>query len=199
MINRRHFLLSATAIALVGCVTDETLPPPLPEVGFAHLPPVALNVSRLNIRSEYHAPLAPPNAEHRFPTPPERAMMDWARTRLNAAGSPPNMAVAEFVVDDASVIETRLDKTKGFKGLLKYEPSERYDATIGATLSVTGGGDGSAGRVRVTASHSVEVSENATLAERERQWFDMVEALMRNFNLQMEQQMALHLGPWLLR
>lgn len=199
MMKRRHFLFSSlAALALSACATGDPIAGPVPQVGFAHLPALTFDVARVDVASSYKSPMRAPNAEHRLPAPPERALFDWALTRLKArTGAGP--AVATFVVEDAAVIETKLEKTPGFKGLFTYEPAERYDARAVASLTVQNPDTGDEGMVRVEVTRTIEVRENATLAEREQAWVELVEKLMADFNTQMETQTQIHLTPWLVR
>jgi len=200
MTNRRQFLLGMTsALALAACAKDQPIPGPVPQIGFAHLAPLQFRVQRVDVSSAYKSPLAAPNAEHRMPTPPERAMFDWALARLKAAGGADVPAVATFTVEDAKVIETKLQKSGGLKNMFTYQPSERYDARAAASLTIADPASGAGGSLRVIAQRSIEVPENATLAEREQAWLELVEKLMADFNGQMESQIAAHLGPWLVR
>lgn len=199
MMNRRHFArlsVGAVLAAVLGaCATDTPISGPVPEVGFQHLKPINLNVARVDVRVAYQGPMQAPNAEHRFPTSPAQAMNNWAKRRLQAVGAA-DRGTATFVIEDAAVIETKLSKSKGFKGAFTYEPTERYDATAVARLTITDAAGGAHGEVKVSASRSVEVRENATLAEREKAWFEMTEALMADFNAQMENQIQAHLPRW---
>ncbi|MEG3617209.1 hypothetical protein V5T82_01960 [Magnetovibrio sp. PR-2] len=195
MITRRHFLMLGTAALVGGCATDTPIAGPIPELGFQHLPPMFLNVGSIQVKNEYLAPMKAPNAEHRFPTPPAQAMAGWARSRIQAVGGKNNGAVATFVIEEASVKEVVLKKTEGFKGLFTYEPTERYDAHCIGRLEIVDA-NGAKGNVRVEAMRSAEVSENATLAEREKAWFEMIEKLMGDFNTQMDEQIVQHLSAW---
>ena len=204
MIKRRDFVkLTTSAVfaaalpaTLTACASDSPIAGPVPEVGFQHLGPIRLNVARVEVQTAYQSPMKAPHAEHRFPTSPAQAMANWANSRLKAVGGS-DSGTATFVIEDAAVVETKLDKTKGFKGMFTYEPSERYDATAVARLTVKNGQNGAHGEVKVSASRSVEVRENATLAEREKAWFELTEALMADFNAQVENQIQAHLPRWL--
>lgn len=203
MMKRNQFLTVAAAafgavLALSACATEQPIAGPVPQVGFSHLSPITFKVARVEVDSAYKSLMQAPNAEQRMPTQPERAMLDWALARLKAGGAA-GPAVAKFVVEDAAVIETKLTKTKGFKGLLTYEPAERYDARAAASLTVENAATGSSGVVQVTATRSIEVRENATLAEREQAWVELVENLMADFNTQMEIQIRTHLTDWIAR
>jgi len=204
MKNQRHALNFVAALALCGalaaCATDTPIAGPVPKVGFQHLAPIRLTVGSINVINAYKSPLKAPNAEHRFPTSPAQALEAWAQSRLRTSAATTakgQSAVAAFIIDEASVIETKLKKTEGFKGMFTYEPTERYDATVTARLTIRNGENGMSGDVRVTAARSVEVRENATLSEREQAWFSMTESLMGDFNAQMEKQINGYLARWL--
>lgn len=204
MTNCKHILTIAGAalgavLALSACANDKPLPGAVAEVGFSHLSSWTLNVARIDMTSAYQSPMQAPNAEHRMPTSPERAMLDWAKARFQAQGATASPATAMFVIEDASVIETKLDQTKGFKGLFITEPTERYEAKAVASLKLINPATGSDGQVRASAMRSIEISENATLAEREQAWVDLVEKLMADFNTQMEFQVRDHLANWVSR
>jgi len=204
MKNRRRFLISigsalGAALALSACATDQPLPGPVAQVGFAHMPPIIFNVARVDVSSEYKSPMQAPNAEQRLPTPPERALFDWALARLQANPGPDVTALGAFVIEDASVIETTLAKSTGFKGLMTYEPAERYDASAIARFTIEDPQTGQRGSIRATAARSIEVRENATLAEREQAWVELVEKLMADFNAQMETQSQTYLDTWFIR
>ena len=96
MMKRRDFTRLAARVAfgatfslmLGGCASDTLVASPVPEVGFQHLKPIRLNVARIDVGSTYQSPMAPPNAEHRFPTSPAKAMTNWAKQRLHSGGEP---------------------------------------------------------------------------------------------------------------
>ena len=92
MKNRRHFLISATKVfavgfgasLMLGCATPDPIAGPAVQVGFAHLPSMTFNVTRVDVGSTYNSPMQAPNAEHHMPAPPQPALFDWARPRLKA-------------------------------------------------------------------------------------------------------------------
>lgn len=198
MMNLKKLMTVAAVLALAACATDKPLPGPVPQVGFSHLAPLTFNVTRVDIATNYVSPMAAPNVEHQVPTSPQRAMTDWAQARLKASPVGGTQTVANFVIEDAAVIETKLKKSTGFTGLMTYEPTERYDARATASLSLQDPLTGSHGSIRVSASRTMEVRENATLAEREQAWVELVEGLMADFNAQADEQIRTHMMPWLL-
>jgi len=202
MTNRRNFvklsLAAALTIPLGACANNPPVAGETAQLGFENLAPVRLNVATVVLRTAYQSPLSAPNAEHLFAVTPGAAMMNWARRRLRAGGGAGNPFTAEFVIEDAKVLETGLAKTTGLRGLLTYEPTARYDATAVARLTIKSADPGaSQGEVLVTVQRSIDVRENATLVEREDAWFGLTEALMADFNAQMETQIQKYLARWL--
>ena len=201
-ISRRSFLSTALVAggalslsgALSGCASDQ-MADPVPEMSFQHLTPIRLKVGAVHIENHYKSPLSAPNAEHRFTTSPAFALQGWAAARLKAVGSEGN---ARFLIEDASVIETPLKKTKGLKGAFTTEPTARYDATMKGRLLIRDG-EGLKGEVEAQVTRSVEVSEDATLAEREQLWFKMVEDMLKSFDAEMNKQINGYLSRWIVR
>lgn len=202
MTNRRSFLVIAarsllvpSLLALGGCATDQTVAAPTPGIGFDHLPPMALKVADVDVKSEFTSSMKVPNIEHRMPAPPAQALQDWAQTRLQWTGA--GTAKAEFVIEDASVVAAPLAKSEGLKGIFTFEPTDEYTANVVARLTISDPATGGGGQVRAAANRIITVSENATLEQREQRWVELVESLMADFNSEMENQMQMHLGAWL--
>ncbi len=196
--DRRFFLLSFVAgVGLSGCASEPPLSGPMAQIGFSNLPALWFKAVRIDVRSTYKMSLDPPHAEYRMPTSPERALRDWALRRLQAAGGEGDVSLGEFMIEDASVIKTRLKKSGGLKGLLTYEPTVRYVARAAARFTLKNPVSGARGSARAAARRSIEIRENATLAQREQAWLGLVEDLMADFNARMEKEIRTYLAPWL--
>ena len=190
--------LSAACVGLVlqtvvGCAYDAQKPG-FPQISFAHLQPISLNVARVEVENRYVPPATRPNVEHEFPVSPAASALNWGRDRLRAVGS---AGVARVIVHRASGVEVPLQKSTGLKGLFTRDQSERYDAVIGMMVEVRD----QAGKVRVTAEsiakRSESVSENVSLSEREKVWFRMTEAMMVDLNTSLENQVRIHMKDWI--
>lgn len=190
---RQALLLLAMVVALAGCETADPVQR-LPELTFAHLPPLALDVAAVEVVNQYHSPLKRPNVEHEFPTPPARAVERWAHDRLKAVGARNR---ARLVIRDAPVTEAKLKLTEGIKGAFTKDQSERYDALLDTTLEIVDDSGRVLGFAISRASRSRTVREDATLNERERTWHDIADGLMKDFNAEMERNIRQHLVNWL--
>jgi hypothetical protein len=185
---KRHWVAiwAVVAVVLAGC---QTTPPParFPELTYAHLGAMHLDVERVDIASEYQAPLRPPNVDHLFPTPPDRAMRRWAQDRLAANGTPGRYA--RFVITDAKVTETNLPRTTGITGAFTKDQSQRYDLSMSAAIEVREDrGNFRSGYATASTSRSRTVREDITINDREKVWFEMLEQAMNELNVELERQ-----------
>jgi hypothetical protein len=189
----RLLVFSFVSIAITGC---ETPPEPAshPSVSFADLAPISLDVARLEIQKKYKQPLKAPNVEHEMPLSLLEAAENWAKDRLRVVG---RTGTARLTIEQASVIETNLKKTDGVKGVFTTDQAERYDGTLSMQLEVFGNINNGTATARATVRASRTVPEDATLVERERVWFKMTEAIMKEMNKALEERIRRHMGAYL--
>jgi hypothetical protein len=187
-------VLALLAIAFLASCSSEPQRP-LPKLTFVHQPPIRLNVASLEVVSTYKEPRKPPYVEHKFQTPPEEALKRWAEARLRPMGRAES---ARYTVTNAAVTEESLAKTEGIAGAFKKEPSERYTATVEAQLEILNANGRLIQLASARATRSRSVMEDAKPEERERVWFELLEALMKDFDKEMEKAIRLYMDPWLL-
>lgn len=182
--------------ALAGCST--TPPPPrFPELTYGHLGVMRLDVEKVEIASDYQAPLKPPNVDHLFPTPPERVMRRWAQDRLAASGTPGRYA--RFVITDAKVTETNLPRSTGITGAFTKDQSQRYDLSMSAAIEVREDrGNFRSGYATASTSRSRTVREDITINDREKLWFEMLEQAMNELNAELERQIKSNMARFLV-
>ncbi len=183
----------AVVFLLTGCAT-EVQKPGFSKISFAHLQPISLNVARIEVENRYVSPATRPNVEHEFPVSPAAVASNWGRDRLRAVGQ---SGVARVVVRRASVVEVPLKRTTGVTGAFTRDQSERYDAIIDMMVELRDAD----GNVRVTAESTAKrsrsVSENVSLIEREKIWFEMTETMMSDLNTALENQVRIHMKEWI--
>ena len=183
----------AVVFLLTGCAT-EVQKPGFSQISLAHLQPISLNVARIEVENRYVSPATRPNVEHEFPVSPAAVASNWGRDRLRAVGQ---SGVARVVVRRASVVEVPLRRTTGVTGAFTRDQSERYDAIIDMMVELRDAD----GNVRVTAESTAKrsrsVSENVSLIEREKIWFEMTETMMSDLNTALENQVRIHMKEWI--
>ena len=195
--RRTRVLALAAVIAalLAACNTPEPHSR-FAEMTFEHRGDLRLDVTAVDIVTEYRAPLAAPNVEHLFPVAPEAAMRRWAQDRLTATGAPGRRA--RFVVKDARVVEEKLARTQGIRGAFTRDQTERYTITLEATLQIVGPRPATSEAFAVArATRSSTVAESVTVNQRERVWYELLEEAMRDLDSEFERQIRGNLAQYL--
>ena len=163
-------------------------------ISFSKLPKIKLNVANIDVKRVYKAPLGFPNVEHEMPDQLLDAAERWAKDRLRAVGK---YGVASLTIDRASVVEVKLEKAGGIRGAFIIDQGERYDVVLSVGIEVLEAASGGQASARTTVRASRTISENATLAERERLWEHMNNEVMGEFNQDFEARIRRHLSAFL--
>jgi hypothetical protein len=192
-VTARLGLAILTVAGIAACETA-VAPRAFSQMTFSHLPPISLDVARIEVVRLYEPPLKAPHVEHETPVPPLTAIERWIGDRLKAAGRD---GVARVTIRDARVVETPLKRLGGVQGALTTEQTERYDARVEVMIKATGGRGLRAATAMADAKRSRTVAEDSSIAQRETVWFEMVEKLMRDFDRVFERQIRKHLTAFL--
>lgn len=189
----KRFALSIVAIvAVASCTTPPT--PQYPELTFTHIPPIVLGVERIEIVDATAPKTGATHVEQQMPVSPGTALRAWARDRLQANGV---SGVAKFVIESASVTETDLKKTEGLKGLVTKDQSHRYDSEVRATLSLEGVPRVTQAFAQAEVSRAQTIAEDASINDREKMWFNLTEATMKDFDPIMAKSIRTHLADFI--
>jgi hypothetical protein len=191
-IRRRTFLSLAAVGIAAGCARPD------PTVRFADLTfggrtPVVLDAASLEIVDEYRMPLADPNVEHRAPLAPGAAAERWARDVLRASGSGGR---AVFRITNGSLVESRLQTTGGVSGWFTVDQAERYEAAIEGRLDLYGADGRPLGNAQAQATRHQTIAEDASLNDRQRLWYTLVEATANDFADAMDKAIRDRLAPY---
>ena len=165
-----------------------------PQISFAHLKPISLDVARVEVENNYVSPETRPFIEHEFPASLAALAMNWASDRLNAVGS---SDVLRVMVRRASVVEVPLPRSGGLEGMFRRDQSERYDAVIELMAEIRDEVGNSRVTIETKVSRSQTVAENISLIERDKIWFDMTEAMMSDLNAELEKQIRIYMKKWI--
>lgn len=191
----RHALLLALLLT-TACVDAPAPwhPEPLHFADAAH-PPLRVQAATIRVVEAPRRATAN-HVEERFPTPPARALRQWASERL--AAQPGGHGTLEVSIDDASVIEVPLAKTQGVKGLFTDDQDARYDAKLHVTFRYYSGASALAdatGDVEIQLSRSIH--ERATVVEREQLFDAMTRDLLQRFDQEANTRLHQYFSNWL--
>ncbi len=174
------YVLLLLPLLLVAACADEDVPF-IPPISFAQQPPIALNVATVEVVDEYVPPKTLPNVEHAAPTPPYRAVREWAGQRLKAAGTTGYVRVG---IRDASIVRKPL--------IGHYE----YDGRLDVTLDADSGDGLHTATADITVSRQVTVDKDQDLAQQERTWDDLTRQMMADFDKGAQNALATNLGQF---
>tara|TARA_B100001123_G_scaffold403812_1_gene492629 strand:+ start:125 stop:724 length:600 start_codon:yes stop_codon:yes gene_type:complete len=193
-VNQKLAVLFLLSLSISGGCSTSVQQSAFPNISFAHLPPIGLNVARIEVENRYVTPATKPHIEHKLPISLAATASNWGRDRLRAQGK---WGVVRVIIRRASFVEVPLKRSPGLKGVFTRDQSQRYDAVIDILIELRD----VSGKVRVTAesvaSRSRSVSEEISLTETEKIWFQMIEELMFDLNNSLVRQINRHMREWL--
>lgn len=192
MTTRRNLLVAGLSLALLSsCGPPPPLRPTFPDLRFTDKPPLLLDAARIDIRS----PVEAGDADRGFPVAPLQAMQNWGRDRLKASG---RGNPARFTINTASATAKDLPTKGGVSGTFTDQVSQQYDVAVDATLEILGDHGMALRSVHAAASRSRGVLQSASANDRDQVRYDLVKAVMDDFDQQMEAQLRDNFGLYLL-
>ncbi len=174
------FLCLSVVFLLSGCC-DAPPATTLPDMTFANLTPIELDVAAVEVRGDYKPPMKEPNIEHTFSTPLYVAVEKLIKRELIASGSE---NVLRVIIKDASVVREELPVTRGFKDIFMIEPSELLKAKVLLRFELVNdqSSDIVLSQAEVIARRTKTLMEDASLADRDCAYLNLTEALMNDLD-----------------
>lgn len=176
-------MIGATAAVLLlsACASmnnNTAVPERYSDLHFDNKAPIPLMVKAVEVKSEFTPTFTRPHVEHLLPMSIEKTAKTWAKERLEAADLS-SARVAEFVIQDASVVETE-EKSQQIltKDRLKYH------ANLKVILRVVD--NKSSASTNVEAWRDLTMSVDTNIEDKEQHWNDMVIKLFQSFDTSME-------------
>jgi len=179
---------------LAGC-TDVPQPQGSSSLSFTQTPPIELDVMRVDITEEYQPSLQPPHVEQFFPIPPMEAMKIWARDRIRPIGGDRTL---EVIIKDASVVQKALPRTKGLEGVFTKDQADQYDVRLEVEMRIYGRQSAlSESSIRVVATRSNTIGEDASVVDRDRLFSRMTRELMQTMDAELEKNILAYFGNYI--
>jgi hypothetical protein len=194
--------LAAFALAFVLSACQAPAPPPLrlPELTFAHLGPIALDVAQVVIEDQRQSAAGTDGdavrVEMLAPTPPETAIRRWVSDRLQPVGGAGTLRV---LIREASITETPLPRTPGIRGVFTNDQAARFDGRMEVELVAERRDRAYQAFTGATVARSSTIPEDASLYERDQTLLKLVEAMMGDLNYRLETGTLTHLSAVVVR
>jgi hypothetical protein len=194
MIFRRLALCLPLALGLTACASA---PPPsrFPDIRFNGEPPILLDVARVELVSTFQPGFAAPEVEHEFPVPPQRALENLCKDRMQAI-SPASQRVARFTIVDAKVTETELPRKEGLKADFTTQIGQGYNGQVEIRLDIYDENGIVVRTATARASRSRTVPEDITPNDRDRVWYEMSDELAHSADQVLEQYINASFFPY---
>jgi hypothetical protein len=167
---------------LAACTTNVPQTRIAPDLTFAHLRPIPVNVDQIFVRNTYDAPLSDPNVEHRLDPTPAATLYSWADRRFEVGGQP-NDLVLTMDIYQADIIREEMERSGSLTDLFSVDQNERFTLNLGMTLML----DKNENTVReqnIQIMRSTTVGENASPVQREQILLQLTEQAMDQLDRQ---------------
>jgi hypothetical protein len=194
MIIRRLALCAPFLLGIAACASE---PPPsrFPEIHFTGEPPILLDVARVEIVNQFQPSFHPPEVEHQFAVPPQRALENLGKERFKAT-SPASGRIARFTINEAKVVEAALPLKQGLKADFTTQQAQRYDGDVDIKLDIY---DEHGTVVRTASAHATRsrtVAEDITPNDRDQVWYEMTDELAHTADQVLEQYINANFYPY---
>ena len=190
-------MLRAIAIgllfALCACSGVNPPAPRMPQMTFANLQALQLDVARVEIVSKYQPPAQAPHIEYDMPVSPENAIKRWVQDRLQPVGKSGTLRVT---ILDAQATDNPLKVDTGVKSLFEKQQVSRVDVSVEVLLQILDERQFAVAEASAKASRSRTMPEGLKLNERDSILYDLVEATMLEFNTNMDPYMRTSFARW---
>lgn len=176
----QHIVKIAVVVAILfvlsACSTDFSKEgKPMPELTYSHVEPLGLQVADIDIvNMAQHNPVSG-DVSSNFPTAPDEALSRYAQNRLQPVGDGGKL---NFVIERASVLRRDIVSEGMFEKLMHVDGREEYTVQMVIRLEVLSSLGFRSAQSTLSIEKSLIQSAGLTLAEREREWLELLDSMM---------------------
>ncbi len=154
-----------------------------PRLTFDHIvDPLHVDVKSTVVVNQYHSPLINGHMEHRFVNDPVLTLTHLINKRIKTVGDSGGLS---FKVLDASLIEKKIDIDDSFFSLFNIQNSKEYEGTLVVLMERINDRNEPLIGHKITVKRRTTIPHNASMIEREKAGFKMLESLMADFDIKM--------------
>lgn len=180
---------------LVGC-TDNGPEASFTPPSFKSGPSITFDVAEIEMNEAYQSSHEPPYVEHLFLTSPSQALKKWKEDRLIANGDSRSLLVT---IEDASITREMLEHGGGIANLFMIDHTEEYTANLVVSFAIMRELiDEPEATLKIEVNNTKQLSEDASVTDRDRLLQGMIIEIINDFNWQFEQHMQTYFGPYII-
>ncbi len=170
-----YAVLVLCALMLAGCTSSTPEGKPMPELTFAHIVPLPVDVAAIAVENKYDPSADPRDMSSSFPTPPDIVLRRYADKRLQATG-PAN--TLKFVIEDAPIYQSLVQPAGNFTLWMGMKRKELYEVAMKIRMfTVDDAGQESTHSI-LNIRRSIAIPERYSLSRKEEEKFKFLEMLM---------------------
>lgn len=192
-------VLSVCLLGLAACATSAPPPqgPVTATLTYKHKNALVLDVARIELDEQWQQPGTAPHIGHRNTNSPPAIVRAFVADRLLAQAGGPGAAdgsTLHVILRDGAVTQTSLKVEDGVEGLFRDEADTRIDAVCAVDIELTDPVAGRVAGISVRVAGARNILESASLNERDRIYFSLMEELASSLNQELENGLRAELG-----
>jgi hypothetical protein len=149
---------------------------PVPEMTFAHVSPLYLDVYDIEVENQYDPDRDPDDISSSFPTPPDIALKRYADTRLKASGSGGD--ILKFVIEDARVKHNYIQPEGRLSYWTKSGGKDHYNVQMRLRIYKIHSDGSESNQSVLKLERAISIPDTFNLSEREMEQLKFLEMLM---------------------
>jgi hypothetical protein len=167
----RVFLGVFMTLLVAGCAAPKG--EPMPMMTFAHLKPIQINVSQIDVSSDYQG------GNEAFFMMPDEAVQNYLQTRFYAAGQ---AGVLKAFIEESSVHKSYVPSDSQIGQYLDVGGLDRYEVGVALRLEHRDARDTALYGKIIRLKRIINVPEHASLSEREQHQLEGMEILFQDLD-----------------
>jgi hypothetical protein len=180
MKNSKLLLLGLCVLPLLTACssTSKSAGKPVPEMTFAHVEPIYVNVNAVDIENLYNPDKSENDVSSTFPTPPDIALRRYAEKRIKPSGQSQDRL--KFVIEEVQINHSYIEPSGSFSQLLKRGGKDHYDVEMRLGLYKFSPDGTMLDQSVFSLEKDITIPEGLSLAEREMEQLKFLEQLMND-------------------
>lgn len=184
-------LMGLVGLGITGCAKDQGAID-YPNITFAHLPPIDLNVGRVEVAQVAKPNMQSPHVEGMAPISLANSAASWSN-RIKAKGG---AGTLQFFVEEAEITEELLAVDTSIKAMVTDEQRARFNLRLVVRMQAENPNNQTTASSRSVISRMATLKESASLNDRNKLLYDLIQQALNDMNLSLEGDVNRYFGQF---